>query len=147
MYTQDEKTSDLILEEFADFGVRITLEDVETQCTPHPVSGELVNCTDVITPTDLTGVTFRADIVDTLEDSGVVIGSFTFTLVGAATGGVVDMKMTSAEIDAVAASGGTRDPYDRRLRHVGYYDIVTTKSGVPTRIAQGRVLVSDGATV
>ncbi|BAV81287.1 putative phage tail protein [Vibrio phage VCPH] len=147
MYTQDDKTSDLILEEFADFGVRLTLEDVVTQCTNHPVTGEPINCKDVITPTDLTGVTFKADIVDSLEDSGVVIGSFTFSVVGAVTGGVVDMTMSSADVDVVAATQGVRDPYDKRLRHVGYYDITTTSGGTVARIAQGRVLVSDGATV
>lgn len=146
MYTQDEKTSDLILEEFADFGVRLTLEDVLTQCTPHPVTGELINCVDTFSPTDLTGATFAADVVDTLEDSGVVLGSFNFTVVGDPSAGVVDMTMSSATIDTISAVGGVRDKYDKRLRLVGYYDVVITNGGVATRIFQGRILVSDGAT-
>lgn len=146
MYTQDEKTSDLILEEFADFGIRLTLEDVETQCTPHPVTGDPTNCVDTYSPTDLTGATFSADVVDTLEDSGVVLGSFNFTVVGDPSAGVIDMTMSSATIDTISAAGGTRDKYDKRLRHVGYYDVVIENGGVTTRIFQGRILVSDGAT-
>lgn len=146
MYTQDEKTSDLILEEFADFGIRLTLEDVLTQCTPHPVTGEPINCVDTFTPTDLTGATFSADVVDSLEDSGVVLGSFNFTVVGDPAAGVVDMTMASAVIDTISAAGGTRDKYDRRLRHVGYFDVVIDNGSAVTRIFQGRILVSDGAT-
>ncbi|AXQ66749.1 tail protein [Vibrio phage vB_VpS_PG07] len=146
MSVLDQKTYDIILEEGADFGLRLRLKETELQCTQHPVTGNDENCVEVETPINLTYQEFTGSIADSLEDSATDIGSFTFQKTDAVNG-VVDMSLGRAEVTAMLPyAQPTRDKYSPRIRFLGYYDVLVrdTQSDVVTRIMQGKVYFSDG---
>lgn len=144
----NEKTLDLELEEGANFGIKLTFEEVTQECVEHPVTGELTNCKDVSSYIDLTDLTFQADIRKTLEEGSPVLGSFTFVINGP-IGGEADMLMSTGEIaDLGLLADDKRDTFNPRLRFLGYYDVVThdVVSLLDTRILQGKVYINDGVT-
>lgn len=144
----DEKTLDIVLEDGADFGYRLTLVEVEEVCTNHPVTGEAINCKEVESPIPITDVTFSGKISKSLDEGSTPLLSFTFTI-ESATKGVLRMSLTDTQVKSLVTQASTeRDKYNPRLRFLGYYDIISTHtpSSVDTRLMQGKVYISDGVT-
>lgn len=148
MSFMNKKTRDVILEEHSAFGYRMTLTDVETVCSEHPITKEPMNCKEVRTPIDMSNSTLKGDIANSLDDGATILGSFTFTMLDASNG-VAEMTLTKDQVNTlVALASDVREPYDPRFRFLGFYDVVLTEetTGTPTRLFQGKVFVSDGVT-
>lgn len=142
----DQKTYDIILEEGADFGMRLRLKETEENCTNHPVTGQPENCVEVETPINLTNMLFAGSIATSLDDGSNPIGTFGFQKTDPVNG-VVDMSMSRASIVALAPyASSVRDKYNPRVRFLGYYNVEVTdvEADVVTRIMQGKVYLSDG---
>lgn len=148
MSKYNEKSLDIVLEDNADFGLRLTLSSITEECDSHPVSGEQINCRDVETPIDLTTITFSGSISKSLDEGSATIENFTF-IVNDATSGQVEMTLTKAQVKAlVTQASSERSASNPRQRFLGYYDVMSFESqaNVNTRIMQGRVYISDGVT-
>lgn len=146
MSVLDQKTYDIILEEGADFGLRLRLKETELQCTQNPVTGNDENCVEVENPINLTYQEFSGVIADSFESDADTIGNFSFQKTDTVNG-VVDMSLGRAEVLAMLPyAKPTRDKYNPRIRLLGYYDVLVrdTQSDVVTRIMQGKVYLSDG---
>ncbi|QAY02229.1 tail protein [Vibrio phage VspSw_1] len=146
MSVLDQKTYDIILEEGADYGLRLRLKETELQCTENPVTGAQENCVEAENPINLTFQEFSGTIADSFEETATEIGNFSFQKTDAVNG-VVDMSLGRAEVLAMLPyAQPTRDKYNPRIRFLGYYDVLVrdTQSDVVTRIMQGKVYFSDG---
>lgn len=133
----ENKMVDLSVEANIPYGLLLQFEDVETLLD-----------SEVITPINLAGSTFKGVIKDSLEPSAALLETFTITVVDSANGvvGISLSKTQTANLTIKASK--TRDKYNPRLRFVGYYDIIMTKTSSNTnfRVLEGKVYISDGVT-
>lgn len=128
---------DLSVEANIPYGLLMQFEDVET----------LLDSENIV-PINLTGATFKGAIKDSLDPGAVLLETFTITVIDAANGvvGVSLSKTQTANLTTKASK--IRDKYNPRLRFVGYYDIIMTKTSSNTnfRVLEGKVFISDGVT-
>ena len=102
------------------------------------------------TPVNLTGVTLKSSIKDSLESTGVKLADFVVTVVNA-TQGQASLGLTAATVTTIVNKASKeRDKYNPRLRFAGYYDVIMTRGTGATatsyRVMEGSVYVSDGVT-
>lgn len=142
----NQKTLNIVLEEFTDFGFRLTFKEKSEECTPHPVTGEPTNCKEVASVLPVDGLQFTGSIKETLADDAPILAQFIFSMVAAADG-IVEMTLSQETVDALA-QGRPGNLGSTRQRQIGFYDVITYDpvGGVTTRIMQGTVYVSDGVT-
>lgn len=128
---------DLSVEANIPYGLLMQFEDVET----------LLDSENIV-PINLTGATFKGAIKDSLDPGAALLETFTITVIDAANGvvGVSLSKTQTANLTTKASK--IRDKYNPRLRFVGYYDIIMTKTSSNTnfRVLEGKVFISDGVT-
>lgn len=133
----ENKMVDLSVEANIPYGLLMQFEDVET----------LLDSENIV-PINLTGATFKGAIKDSLDPGAVLLETFTITVIDAANGvvGVSLSKTQTANLTTKASK--IRDKYNPRLRFVGYYDIIMTKTSSNTnfRVLEGKVFISDGVT-
>lgn len=138
MNNTENKVVDLTIEANIPFALLMRFEDVQS----------LLGEEEVFSPVNLTGYTFKGVIKDSLESNAVLIETFTISIVTAADG-IVSISLTNTQTANVAAKASpTRDKYNPRLRFVGYYDIIISKTstGANFRALEGKVYISDGVT-
>lgn len=131
----ENKTIDMGVEANVPFNWLLQFEDVDD------VTGES-------TRINLTGSTFKGVIKGSLAPGAPVIETFTITLINA-TLGVVGVSLSKTQTANIATKATTlRDKYNPRLRFVGYYDIIMTKTSTNSnyRVLEGKVFISDGVT-
>ncbi|QZI88104.1 hypothetical protein SIPHO035v1_p0013 [Vibrio phage 234P7B] len=143
----NEKTLDIVLEEYADFGYQLRFSQVNEECTPHPVTGEPTNCKEVSAPLPVDTLVFTGSISDSLGDDRVILEDFTISMISAA-GGVIEMILSKAQVIALAGARPISQKAGERQRLIGYYDLICFDAAgdVTTRIIEGKVYVSDGVT-
>ncbi len=143
----NEKTLDIVLEEYADFGYQLTFQEVTQQCSEHPVTGEPTNCKDVASILPVDSLTFSAEISDNLTDDRNLLDSFTISM-AFAPDGIIEMTLTKEQIVALAVNRPNNQKAGERMRLIGYYDLVSLdpSADVTTRLMQGKVYISDGVT-
>lgn len=133
----ENKMVDLSVEANIPYGLLMQFEDVET----------LLDSENIV-PINLTGATFKGAIKDSLDPGAALLETFTITVIDAANGvvGVSLSKTQTANLTTKASK--IRDKYNPRLRFVGYYDIIMTKTSSNTnfRVLEGKVFISDGVT-
>lgn len=133
----ENKMVDLSVEANIPYGLLMQFEDVETLFD-----------SENIFPINLTGATFKGAIKDSLDPGAALLETFTITVIDAANGvvGVSLSKTQTANLTTKASK--IRDKYNPRLRFVGYYDIIMTKTSSNTnfRVLEGKVFISDGVT-
>lgn len=133
----ENKMVDLSVEANIPYDLLLQFEDVETLLD-----------SEVITPINLAGSTFKGVIKDSLEPSASLLETFTITVVDSANG-VVGISLSKAQTaNLTIKASKIRDKYNPRLRFVGYYDIIMTKTSSNTnfRVLEGKVYISDGVT-
>lgn len=134
----ENKTIDLTIDENVPYSLLLAFSDENTDVFPT-----------TSTPIDLTGFTLRGVIKNSLEANAATIVSFTTSIVDAAQG-VANISLTAANTATIAAAASpTRDKFNPRLRFVGYYDILMTRTGsapASFRILEGAIYISDGVT-
>lgn len=135
----ENKTIDLTIDENVPYSLLLAFTDENTDVFPVTA-----------TPIDLTGFTLRGTIKNSLESNAITIVNFTTSIVDAAQG-VANISLSAANTATIAAAASpTRDKFNPRLRFVGYYDILMTRTGsapASFRILEGAVYISDGVTV
>lgn len=133
----ENKMVDLSVEANIPYGLLMQFEDVET----------LLDSENIF-PINLAGATFKGAIKDSLDPGAALLETFTITVIDAANGvvGVSLSKTQTANLTTKASK--IRDKYNPRLRFVGYYDIIMTKTSSNTnfRVLEGKVFISDGVT-
>lgn len=135
----ENKSVDLSIETQVGFGILMQFEDVTT-----------VNGFTTSEPINLTGCTFKGSIKLSLNPGTPVLESFAIVVADTAKG-IVSMGLTKAQtLNLSSKASSKRDPYNPRLRFVGYYDVILVKvtngTSSETRILEGKVYVSDGVT-
>lgn len=134
----ENKTVDLSIEANIPFGLVMQFQDITTDS-----SGAVTDTTNI----SLAGYTFRGSIKTDLS-SPTILQNFSFTVIDSAKG-ILSMSLSKTQTAAIAAAAqSTRDKYNPRLRFVGYYDIILTKSSTNTefRVLEGKIFISDGVT-
>ena len=141
----NDKTLDITLEEGASLAYSLKLESEVEVCVPHPLTGEDTNCHTVTNPTNLLGVTFEGTIIP--EFGTAAIATFTMTIEGDGSTGIVVMSLTEANVQGVADLVRDNSPLNRnpRLRDVGFYTITHSIGAEQTRLMEGQVSMSLGA--
>lgn len=135
----ENRTVDLTVDENVPFGMLLQFQDIDDSVYP-PLSK----------PVDLTGFTLKGVIRDSLEANAALLATFVTSVVDAKQG-VASISLTAANTtDLGTKASKERDRYNQRLRFVGYYDIIMSRTGgtSPTsfRIIEGAVYLSDGVT-
>lgn len=135
----ENRTVDLTIDENVPFGMLLQFQDIDDSVYP-PTSK----------PVDLTGFTLKGVIRENLENNGTVLATFVTSVVDAKQG-VASISLTAATTtDLGNKASSTRDRFNQRLRFLGYYDIIMSRTGgtSPTsfRIIEGAVFISDGVT-
>lgn len=135
----ENRTVDLTIDENVPFGMLLQFQDIDDSVYP-PTSK----------PVDLTGFTLKGVIRENLENNGAVLATFVTSVVDAKQG-VASISLTAATTtDLGNKASSTRDRFNQRLRFLGYYDIIMSRTGgtSPTsfRIIEGAVYLSDGVT-
>lgn len=133
----ENKMVDLSVEANIPYGLLMQFEDVET----------LLDSENIF-PINLTGATFKGAIKDSLDPGAVLLETFTITVIDAAKGVVAVSLSKTQTANLTTKASKTRDKYNPRLRFVGYYDIIMTKTSSNTnfRVLEGKVFISDGVT-
>lgn len=133
----ENKMVDLSVEANIPYGLLLQFEDVETLLD-----------SEVITPINLAGSTFKGVIKDSLDPGAVLLETFTITVVDSANGVVAVSLSKTQTANLTTKASKIRDKYNPRLRFVGYYDIIMTKTSSNTnfRVLEGKVYISDGVT-
>lgn len=128
---------DLSVEANIPYGLLMQFEDVET----------LLDSENIV-PINLTGSTFKGAIKASLDPGAALLETFTITVVDAASGVVAVSLSKTQTANLTTKASKTRDKYNPRLRFVGYYDIIMTKTSSNTnfRVLEGKVYISDGVT-
>lgn len=128
---------DLSVEANIPYGMLMQFEDVET----------LLDSENIF-PINLTGATFKGAIKDSLDPGAALLETFTITVIDAASGVVAVSLSKTQTANLTTKASKTRDKYNPRLRFVGYYDIIMTKTSSNTnfRVLEGKVYISDGVT-
>lgn len=128
---------DLSVEANIPYGMLMQFEDVET----------LLDSENIF-PINLTGATFKGAIKDSLDPGAALLETFTITVIDAASGVVAVSLSKTQTANLTTKASKTRDKYNPRLRFVGYYDIIMTKTSSNTnfRVLEGKVFISDGVT-
>lgn len=128
---------DLSVEANIPYGLLMQFEDVET----------LFDSENIV-PINLTGATFKGAIKDSLDPGAALLETFTITVIDAASGVVAVSLSKTQTANLTTKASKTRDKYNPRLRFVGYYDIIMTKTSSNTnfRVLEGKVFISDGVT-
>lgn len=135
----ENKVIDVTIDENVPFGMVLQFLDVD-------------EVTGVETPINMTGYTLRGSISKTLEGTPSILAQFTTAIVDPAQG-IASISLSKAQISTLAAAAlPDRDKYNPRVRQVGFYDVILTRSSLgsetsSTRIMEGRISVSDGVTV
>ncbi|QFR57725.1 hypothetical protein CPT_Slocum_168 [Serratia phage Slocum] len=135
----ENRTVDLTIDENTPFGMLLQFQDVDSSVYPPTEK-----------PVDLTGFTLKGVIRDSLENNAALLATFVTSVVDAKQG-VASISLTAADTTNLGTkASNTRDKFNQRLRFVGYYDIIMSRSGgvSPTsfRIIEGAVYISDGVT-
>lgn len=133
----ENKMVDLSVEANIPYGLLMQFEDVET----------LLDSENIV-PINLTGATFKGAIKDSLDPGAALLETFTITVIDAASGVVAVSLSKTQTANLTTKASKTRDKYNPRLRFVGYYDIIMTKTSSNTnfRVLEGKVYISDGVT-
>lgn len=133
----ENKMVDLSVEANIPYGLLMQFEDVET----------LLDSENIV-PINLTGATFKGAIKDSLDPGAALLETFTITVIDAASGVVAVSLSKTQTANLTTKASKTRDKYNPRLRFVGYYDIIMTKTSSNTnfRVLEGKVFISDGVT-
>lgn len=133
----ENKMVDLSVEANIPYGLLMQFEDVETLLD-----------SESIVPINLTGATFKGAIKDSLDPGAALLETFTITVIDAASGVVAVSLSKTQTANLTTKASKTRDKYNPRLRFVGYYDIIMTKTSSNTnfRVLEGKVYISDGVT-
>lgn len=128
---------DLSVEANIPYGLLMQFEDVET----------LLDSENIV-PINLTGATFKGAIKDSLDPGAALLETFTITVIDAASGVVAVSLSKTQTANLTTKASKIRDKYNPRLRFVGYYDIIMTKTSSNTnfRVLEGKVFISDGVT-
>lgn len=134
----ENKIIDLVIDENVPFGMIMQFSDVD-------------DITGAETPIDLSDYTLRGSISKTLEDGGAILTSFSTAIVDP-DNGVASLALTPTQVALLSANASNiRDRYNPRVRFVGYYDLILTRTSLgadtsSTRIMEGKVQISDGVT-
>ncbi|XAG95869.1 L-shaped tail fiber protein [Kononvirus KKP3711] len=133
----ENKMVDLSVEANIPYGLLMQFEDVET----------LLDSENIV-PINLTGSTFKGAIKASLDPGAALLETFTITVVDAASGVVAVSLSKTQTANLTTKASKIRDKYNPRLRFVGYYDIIMTKTSSNTnfRVLEGKVYISDGVT-
>lgn len=135
----ENRVVDIILDQNVSYGLMLQFMDIDDSAYPATE-----------TPVNLTGVTLKSSIKDSLESTGIKLADFVVTVVNA-TQGQASLGLTAATVATIVSKASKeRDKYNPRLRFAGYYDVIMTKGTGSTatsyRVMEGRVYVSDGVT-
>lgn len=136
----ENRVVDIVLDQNVSYGLLMQFMDVDESAYPQTE-----------TPVNLTGVSLRASIKDSLESTGTKLADFTMAVLNAGQG-QVSMGLPVATVNSIVSKASPlRYPYNPRLRFAGYYDVIMTKgtgaSLTSYRVMEGSVYVSDGVTV
>lgn len=133
----ENKMVDLSVEANIPYGLLMQFEDVET----------LLDSENIV-PINLSGSTFKGAIRASLDPGAALLETFTITVVDAASGVVAVSLSKTQTANLTTKASKIRDKYNPRLRFVGYYDIIMTKTSSNTnfRVLEGKVYISDGVT-
>lgn len=133
----ENKMVDLSVEANIPYGLLMQFEDVET----------LLDSENIV-PINLTGSTFKGVIKASLDPGAALLETFTITVIDAASGVVAVSLSKTQTANLTTKASKIRDKYNPRLRFVGYYDIIMTKTSSNTnfRVLEGKVYISDGVT-
>lgn len=128
---------DLSVEANIPYDLVMQFEDVET----------LLDSENIF-PINLTGYTFKGVIKESLDPEAALLETFTITVLDAANGVVAVNLSKTQTANLTTKASKIRDKYNPRLRFVGYYDIIMTKTNSNTnfRVLEGKVYISDGVT-
>ncbi|QGH45228.1 hypothetical protein [Bacteriophage Eos] len=135
----ENRVIDIVLDENVPYGMIMQFFDVEQSVPPFTE-----------TPVDLKDFSLRASIAKNL-DGGAKIADFITAIVDAGQG-VASLSLTKANVASCAAAASKeRDKYNARLRFVGYYDVIMTRTTIGAeassfRVMEGKVYLSDGVT-
>uniref|UniRef100_A0AAU8EDW0 LtfC/p132/Gp6 beta-sandwich domain-containing protein n=2 Tax=unclassified bacterial viruses TaxID=12333 RepID=A0AAU8EDW0_9VIRU len=135
----ENRVVDIILDQNVSYGLMLQFMDIDDSAYPATE-----------TPVNLTGVTLKSSIKDSLESTGVKLADFVVTVVNA-TQGQASLGLTAATVATIVSKASKeRDKYNPRLRFAGYYDVIMTKgtgaAATSYRVMEGSVYVSDGVT-
>lgn len=135
----ENRVVDIILDQNVSYGLMLQFMDIDDSAYPATE-----------TPVNLTGVTLKSSIKDSLESTGVKLADFVVTVVNA-TQGQASLGLTAATVATIVSKASKeRDKYNTRLRFAGYYDVIMTKgtgaAATSYRVMEGSVYVSDGVT-
>lgn len=133
----ENKMVDLSVEANIPYDLVMQFEDVET----------LLDSENIF-PINLTGYTFKGVIKESLDPEAALLETFTITVLDAANGVVAVNLSKTQTANLTTKASKIRDKYNPRLRFVGYYDIIMTKTNSNTnfRVLEGKVYISDGVT-
>lgn len=139
MNTTENKNVDLVVDANVPYQVVAKFETVEFSDTGRELGSTVI---------DLSGSSFKGSVFSSLESNKRKLGDLTITTTDAKNGMVV-IAMTKAIVDTLAAvTDYPVDKFNPRLRQVGVYDIILTKSDKTSyRILEGRVFINQGVTV
>uniref|UniRef100_A0AAU8EEG3 LtfC/p132/Gp6 beta-sandwich domain-containing protein n=2 Tax=Viruses TaxID=10239 RepID=A0AAU8EEG3_9VIRU len=111
----ENRVVDIILDQNVSYGLMLQFMDIDDSAYPATE-----------TPVNLTGVTLKSSIKDSLESTGVKLADFVVTVINA-TQGQASLGLTAATVATIVSKASKeRDKYNPRLRFAGYYDVIMT---------------------
>ena len=135
----ENRVIDVVLDENVPYGMIMQYIDVDD--STNPPTETVINLKDF---------SLRGSISKDL-DGGPILASFVTSIVDASQG-VASISLTKAMVDTLAAAASKeRDKYNARLRFIGYYDVIMTRTTIGAdsssfRVMEGKVYLSDGVT-